>query len=286
MFERQQRDATSTSTTLERALKLAKEGLAKYPTSAKLHMLHGQLYTALGNIPAAREAYAIGLKRCPASPPLWVLSSRLEEKAGVRIRARAILERARLANPKSEEIWLESVKVEERDGSNSARALMSRGALLVSLPLHVLILKSWVVRTALQALPSSGALHAHHIWTEPRATRKSRAVDALKKTSNAVEIIVLVARLFWAERKIEKAREWFMKAVAADSDFGDAWAWFAKFEREHGTPEHLATLTEKVVQAEPHHGPVWQQVAKDPMNARADTARLLTLTSEALETLS
>lgn len=88
---------------------------------------------------------------------------------------------------------------------------------------------------ALQALPSSGLLHSYSVWLEPRPTRKTRSVDALKKTNNAPSVIVTVARLFWAERKIEKARDWFGRAVAADPDYGDAWAWWWKFEKQHGT---------------------------------------------------
>lgn len=42
-------------------------------------------------------------------------------------------------------------------------------------------------------------------------------------------------RLFWSERKITKAREWFHRTVKIDSDLGDAWALFYKFELQHGT---------------------------------------------------
>lgn len=42
-------------------------------------------------------------------------------------------------------------------------------------------------------------------------------------------------RLFWSERKITKAREWFHRTVKIDSDLGDAWAFFYKFELQHGT---------------------------------------------------
>jgi hypothetical protein len=47
-------------------------------------------------------------------------------------------------------------------------------------------------------------------------------------------VINSVARLFWAERKIEKARLWLKRAVDADKDNGDLWAWWLKFERQHG----------------------------------------------------
>lgn len=44
-----------------------------------------------------------------------------------------------------------------------------------------------------------------------------------------------LTRLFWSERKITKAREWFHRTVKIDSDLGDAWAFFYKFELQHGT---------------------------------------------------
>lgn len=70
---------------------------------------------------------------------------------------------------------------------------------------------------------------------EPRPARKARSVDALKKSSDNPQVICTVARLFWAEGKIEKAREWFKRATATDPDRGDSWAWWYRFEMEHGT---------------------------------------------------
>jgi pre-mRNA-processing factor 6 len=48
-------------------------------------------------------------------------------------------------------------------------------------------------------------------------------------------VICTVARLFWAEGKIEKARDWFKRSTATDPDLGDSWAWWWRFEMEHGT---------------------------------------------------
>jgi pre-mRNA-processing factor 6 len=146
-------------------------------------------------------------------------------------------------------------------------------------------------------------LHSYSVWQEPRPTRKTRSVDALKKTNNAPAVIVTVARLFWAERKVEKARDWFGRAVAADGDYGDAWAWWWKFEKQHGTDvrycplscrcsladaacasqEHRQLLLEKCVAADPHHGHVWPAIAKDPKNVGKDIKAILDLTADALE---
>lgn len=41
--------------------------------------------------------------------------------------------------------------------------------------------------------------------------------------------------MFWSERKITKAREWFLRTVKIEPDLGDAWAFFYKFELQHGT---------------------------------------------------
>jgi pre-mRNA-processing factor 6 len=60
-------------------------------------------------------------------------------------------------------------------------------------------------------------------------------VDALKNCDNDPYVILAVAKLFWEDRKIEKARTWFNRGVTTDPDLGDLWAYFLKFEMQHGT---------------------------------------------------
>lgn len=50
------------------------------------------------------------------------------------------------------------------------------------------------------------------------------------------------SRLFWSERKINKARDWFHRTVKIDPDFGDAWAYFYKFELLNGTEVNIFTF--------------------------------------------
>ncbi len=45
----------------------------------------------------------------------------------------------------------------------------------------------------------------------------------------------LLSRMFWAERLTSKARSWFTRTVKLESDLGDAWAYFYKFELLNGT---------------------------------------------------
>ena len=198
----------------DEAIKTLDEAIVKFSNFDKLYMMKGQIFEDRDNIPGAREAYSKGVKACPKSIPLWVLSSRLEEKAGITIKARALLEKARIQNPKSEELWAESIKVEERAGSaGQAKTMLAR---------------------AQQDCPLSGILWNMAIWMEPGSGRKGKSVDAIKKSSENPIVICAIGRLFWAERKIEKARLWLGRAVNADKDNGDLWAWWLKFERQHG----------------------------------------------------
>jgi pre-mRNA-processing factor 6 len=209
VFERQQGQISVALETLSTALQ-------KFPKFAKLYMIQGQIHQSQNNIALARASYASGYKACPKEVTLWVLASRLEETDGKSIKARALLEKARLINPANDILWAEAVGVEERSGGGvQAKSVLARG---------------------LQECPTSGILWSLSIWSEPRPMRKSRSVDALKKSADNPLIICTVARLFWAERKIQKAREWFGRAVATDPDLGDTWAWWLKFENQHGTP--------------------------------------------------
>ncbi|CAE6448853.1 unnamed protein product [Rhizoctonia solani] len=255
VFERQQGQHTQALETLTTALQ-------KYPTFDKLHMIKAQIYEDLGQIGEARAIYSKALKACPKSITLWALASRLEERDNKAIKARSLLEKARLVNPKEDALWAESVGVEERStGVTQAKVVLARG---------------------LQECPNSGLLWSLAIWLEPRATRKARSVDALKKSSDDPVIICTVARLFWAEGKIEKARQWFQRAVATDKDLGEIWAWWLKFERQHGTKEHQQLVIDGCVVAEPHHSQAWQVVAKDLKNTGKSTKEVLELVTAKL----
>ena len=256
------------------ALDLVNKGLQLFPAAAKLWMQKGQIYEGREEVVAARQAYTAGTSACKKSVPLWLLAARLEEKAGALVRARSVLDRARLAMPKSPELWAESVRVEWRANNiPQAKNLMAR---------------------ALQDCPRSGLLWSESIWhLEPRAQRKPRSLEAIRKVDNDPILFVAVARIFWGERKLDKAAGWFEKAILLDSDLGDTWAWYYKFLTQHGTEvslpfdswglvqtcaspdvtagELILPLQEKrqdVIQKctlnEPKHGEIWQSVAKDP----------------------
>ncbi|ORX36867.1 PRP1 splicing factor, N-terminal-domain-containing protein [Kockovaella imperatae] len=248
---------------LDAALDTLQQAISKYPGFDKLHMIRGQILESRGETSEARSAYAQGCKSCPKSIPLWILSARLEEKAGIVIKARSLLEKARLHNPKNDELWMESIKIEERSGSaQQAKSVLAR---------------------AMQECPTSPLLWSLAIFMEAPQQRKGRSVDALKKAGEHPAVIIAVARLFWAERKIEKTRQWMQNAITADADWGDAWGWWLKFERQHGEPERQQLVIDKCVEAQPHHGPVWQAVAKNLANVGKSIPDILELVADKLE---
>ncbi|CZT12361.1 probable pre-mRNA splicing factor prp1 [Rhynchosporium agropyri] len=256
-FERQLGD-------VDAALDLVNQALQLFPGAAKLWMMKGQIYEGDGKLPQAREAYGTGTKACAKSIPLWLLYSRLEERVGNVVKARGVLDRGRLAVPKSPELWAESVRLERRANNISqAKNLMAQ---------------------ALQQVPTSGLLYTESIWhLEARTQRKPRALEAIKKVDNDPILFVTIARIFWGERRLEKAQNWFEKAILLDSDIGDAWAWYYKFLVQHGTDEKRADVIAKMILSEPRHGEVWQSVAKDPRNAGKSQEEILKLAVGKLE---
>lgn len=118
---------------------------------------------------------------------------------------------------------------------------------------------------------------------ESRTQRKPRALEAIKKVEKDPMLFVVVARIFWAERRLDKAATWFTKAVVLDPDYGDGWVWYYKFLEQHGTEEKKSEVLSKATMAEPRHGEVWQEVRKDPKNARVGVEELVKMAAKVAE---
>ncbi|KAJ1822604.1 U4/U6 x U5 tri-snRNP complex subunit Prp1 [Coemansia sp. RSA 2599] len=263
----------------KRALEIATEALARFPRFWKLWLVKAQILVVHQRdaAAAAKQTYSMGLKHCRDSVPLWIGAAKLEQAAGSPTRARAILERARVYVPRNPALWLASVRLEADAASlDVARTLLAR---------------------ALQECPKAGVLWAESILLADRPQRKARSVDALKNAeANDPHVIVMVARLFWSESKIDKARSWFERACAADPDCGDAWAWRLAFELEARDKERAAAAASSALagdqrveavenacaKADPHHGELWAAVAKDPANAKLSPRDVLYKTVDAL----
>jgi pre-mRNA-processing factor 6 len=249
----------------EAALDLCNEALQMWPGSWKLHAIKGQIYEFdLSRMKEAQNAYSIGTRASPQSPVLYILLAHIQEKAGSVVQARSTLDRAKQQNPKTPSLLCEAVRLERRQNNIPAAQKIMAGAL--------------------QECPTSGLLWAEKIMhLEARTQRKPRALEAIKKVENDPLLFVVVARIFWAERRLDKASTWFLKAITLQSDFGDAWVWYYKFLLQHGKEETIQDTIQKAVLAEPKYGEIWQSVAKDPKFARKGVEEILKIAVERAE---
>jgi len=227
----------------EDALILVKEGLKNFSDSDKLWMMKGQLEIEMGNVVQARDTFIEGTKTVPDSIPLWKLLAELEIKNKNMTKARSVIEKGRLRNPSNPELWNMAVKIELEAGlPDIAKTVLAR---------------------AIQECPSSGLLWAQAINLENKPQRKTKSVDALKKCEHDPQVLQAVSKLFWSERKLSKARDWFARTVKLEPDFGDAWVHFYKFELLHGTPEQQEEVKRRCIGSEPRHGELWCKYSKD-----------------------
>ncbi|KAG6541752.1 hypothetical protein Mapa_016764 [Marchantia paleacea] len=234
---------------------LLEDALQRFPGFHKLWLMLGQLEDRLGNLETARDVYDRALRHCPNSTPLWLCASHLEEKIGGLSKARAVLTKGRLKNQHNPELWLAAIRAEARAGNKKeAEVLMAK---------------------ALQECPSSGLLWAESIEMAPRQQRKTKSVDALKRCDHDPFVIAAVAKLFWHDRKVDKARNWLNRAVTLAPDVGDFWAQLYKFELQHGVEEQQHDALKRCSAAEPRHGERWTRVSKAVENAHQPVEAIL-----------
>ncbi|KAJ2106199.1 U4/U6 x U5 tri-snRNP complex subunit Prp1 [Coemansia sp. S142-1] len=254
------------------ALDAARRGRERYPDSAyKLWLIESQLLQKMGDIKAARQTLSQALAQSPrSSAELWLAAAALDEQSSA-TRARAVLERARVHVPRNPLLWLAAIRLESTTGGAgipAAQALLAR---------------------ALQECPKAGCLWAESVLMAERPRRKAQSVDALKNAGAQDPFVCsVVARLFAAERRPDKARAWFLRATAADPDCGDAWAWWLRFEsnlnddNEEDKKSRIEKLVAACTKAAPRHGQVWPAIAKNPDNYGLSTSQILHLVAEAL----
>jgi pre-mRNA-processing factor 6 len=258
-------------------LELLDEGVEKFPSSPKLWLMLAQLHEQMPvnagsplregqqcGDPVARAVYADGLRECPNCVPLWCGISRLEERNGMITKARAILERGRKAcrgEDDVDKLWAESVTLEVRAGgvSSAGQSMLSRG---------------------LKECAASGRLWGLAISMEPRAQQRARSVDALKRCDQNAYVMMEVAKLFWRERKVEKARDWLHRAVKTDAELGDAWALLFAFESVHGSESKRTEVADQVRAVSPKYGDVWPAIRKRPGNEGVDVVGVLRMAAE------
>lgn len=226
---------------------LLEEAKKRFPQSGKIWIMLAQYYQRTGNQSSARRTYIDAVRTCPNYPDLWLCYAKFEMGSGSVAelsKARAVLETARAAIPKHPDLWVAACRVEHMaKNPTAAQQLLSQ---------------------ALKEIPQGncGALWAYAIETASKQQRKATAHQVLLKDPKDARVYVAVAKMFWDDRKVAKAREWLNRAIAVNSDYGDAWAYLYKLELEEGDEASQATVEKRCVNADPKHGELWCAVSK------------------------
>ena len=121
---------------------------------------------------------------------------------------------------------------------------------------------------AQQKMPKSGLLWSLAIGIAARPERKHISLQALRSCPDSQHALMIVARMFMTERKIQKAREWFHRALKVDNNNGDAWALLYKFELECGNKDQSEEVYKRCIAQEPKYGHYWTKVSKKIENWR------------------
>ncbi|MGH0136142.1 UNVERIFIED_CONTAM: hypothetical protein FKN15_009782 [Acipenser sinensis] len=210
----------------------------------------------------------------------------------------------------SEDVWLEAARLQPGDTAKAVVAqavrhlpqsvrIYIRAAELetdIRAKKHVLRKGIWIntmlcleLNKARENIPTD-----RHIWITAAKLEEAngntqmvekiidRAITSLR--ANGVEInreqwiqVKALWRLFWSERKITKAREWFHRTVKIEPDLGDAWAFFYKFELQHGTEEQQGEVMKRCENVEPRHGELWCEQSKHILNWQKKIGEILVL---------
>ena len=240
------------------ALRTVDDGLARYATEAKLHLMGIQLCIGPLNRPEeGRQRFKAAVEACPESHILWVLFVQLEQRLHGAAKARSVLDMGRAKLPTNEYIWREAARLERRAAADKDA---KQGAQVADSVLSV----------ALQKAPTSAVLWAEYVMHAPKPAQKQRSVDALKKCDASAEVITAVACLFLKDGKLDKARKWLTRAVTLNPDAGDSWMALYAVEMEAErtglgpAEEGKEEVMKRCVAADPKHGERWTALVKGP----------------------
>ncbi len=74
--------------------------------------------------------------------------------------------------------------------------------------------------------------------------------------------------MVFRDRKYDKARRWFSRAIVLNPDLGDCWAYYYQFELHHGSDHERQDIITRISRADPAHGELWCKISKKTENRR------------------
>lgn len=240
------------------------EGLLSFPSCYKLYLQKAQILEEAGDLTKARNVLSIGTKSAPEAIELWRYLSDVDYKLGNGTRARSDLDLGLLKNPNSDKLWFAKLELEKKLKNTDQISVM--------------------LTKALKEFPHSSFIWRFNLtFNTKKSLRKTLYQDALNATNNNVRVLIIIGYNFWIDGKFDKAKRWFERAIVADEDFGDSWAWYYNFLiKNKESQEEIDTFLRKFSDVEPRHGDVWPLVSKRIENLDKQPIEILELVAKEL----
>jgi pre-mRNA-processing factor 6 len=185
----------------------------------------------------SRDLLTSSCSLLPESGKLWISLSRLEETAKNDLKARYVLEKGRsISNDVL--VYLHSIEFELRKNNLKAAEL--------------------ILNKGLQIFPSQGRLWSYAISMADPKVKKTKIAEALEKSSNCPYLLLSVAEVFQSDRKFEKSRTWYQKALNKGNWLGDIWIKYYSMEKLLKEDQKAEAILSKSLDVKIHKGKLWK----------------------------
>ena len=270
---------------LEKAFEICDFAMKKFPDCPKFFMIGGQIKESLSDKHSASKIYEKGIEYNKKTCHLYICWAKLfYSNAGI---ARSIFEKALKVLPNDDRIWFEFVKFENANFTNLEKKLQEKKLSNVDEiyeedDIELAKLKNntnMILNKGLKECPNSGLLWSIAIEVE-KGNKHARASDALKKCENSIYVKTAVGKLYAQEKHIDKARLWFESAIKSNPDYGDAWVYYFKLEKQLGDDRKSVEIMKKCAESSPKYGEFWVQISKDIKNWRMKPEEILRAASD------
>jgi len=270
----------------DNATKILRKAIELYPQDASLLQTLGTVENKLGNLDVARDLFRKSIAMKPLAPTFvaWAL---LEEQVGDVENARKIFDRALLVDPLHSPLYNAWGMMEARQGDlENCRRIYDRG---IAMSTHGASLlqgygqfelnfgKDPVRAKELFILGTKRSRDENsYVWhslgmIELRDFHNSGSardvfVEALKRYPRNSQLLVGAGLAYsigspGKPPSIERARDYFKRAVIADTSHAHAWQAWAVFELRMNNKDNARKLFQRGLKYCPSHGALWQAFA-------------------------
>ena len=219
---------------INNAKEIALKGIQDFPNDKNIYIK----FAGLCNNEEARDIIVNACNKLPECGKLWILLARIEETDNNDLKARYILEKGRNASNDINVLY-ESIEYEIRKINYKAAEL--------------------ILNKGLQEFSSDGRLWSYAISLCDSKNKKTRTAEALERCSEDPYLLLAIARLFQSERKFEKARGWYEKALAKGSWLGDIWIYYYSMEEKLKEAEKKENILLRCSELEIRKGDLWKK---------------------------